>query len=297
MDFTTFKDRESLSFEAYLEGLLSHLGKTALREAMAYSFYAPGKRIRPLLLLACLASFGFNPQLGYPAAGAVELIHTYSLIHDDLPAMDDDDLRRGQASNHKKYGEGLAILAGDALLTLAFELILSTPVSDPTKIKLTQLLSQTAGPSGMVLGQALDLAGEGEDLSLDQVSDIHAKKTGQLLRFTLEGAGLIAQKDPDTCQLLGELGLEVGLAYQVRDDILDLTASSSDLGKPRGSDQDLSKSTYPSLLGIQGAKDQLAQSLHSCLELLKEIEKASHFDKSILESFILSLNLEGDWDG
>lgn len=292
MHFNQFKDQALPGLDHYMEALIEDHSGTDLEESMHYSLFANGKRLRPLLLLAGLEAFGVDHKVGYPAASALEMIHTYSLIHDDLPAMDDDDLRRGLPTNHLKYDEATAILAGDALLTAAFEVVVSGDLSASQNLDLVKLLSETAGYRGMIGGQMSDIIGENQDLDLEELESIHSRKTGQLLRFALKAAGIIANQPEEVCQTLGQLGLDIGVAYQIRDDILDLTATEEELGKPVGSDLDNDKSTYPKLLGLEGAYDRLDRELADCKEKLKAISKKADFNPELITSFIQSLALK-----
>lgn len=292
MNFNDFKLEQLPLFDQYMNNLIKNHSQTDLEESMDYSLFANGKRLRPLLLLAAIDAFGVDSEKGYPAASALEMIHTYSLIHDDLPAMDDDDLRRGLPTNHLKYDEATAILAGDALLTSAFEQVISPELSAEQNVQLVKLLSETAGYRGMIGGQMSDIKGENKSLGLEELESIHSRKTGELLRFALQGAGIISNQPEKICQILGELGLQIGIAYQIRDDILDLTSTEEELGKPIGSDEKQNKSTYPALLGLEGAYEYLDKELSSCLSKLKEIEKEVVFNPKMIESFIKTLALE-----
>ncbi|WP_019122831.1 polyprenyl synthetase family protein [Brevibacillus massiliensis] len=234
-----------------------------LYESMAYSLAAGGKRLRPVLVLAVLEAFGKPLEWGVPYAVALEMIHTYSLIHDDLPAMDDDDLRRGKPTNHKVYGEATAILAGDALLTRAFAHIAEAYLHHPavtaeTTVKLIAELGLRAGAAGMVGGQMADIEGEGRSLSLGELEYIHRHKTGDLLLAALLGGGYLAQASEPEIAALAKYGTCIGLAFQIKDDILNVEGDASLMGKAVGSDEQRQKATYPALLGLQEAKDRLA---------------------------------------
>ncbi|RFU61943.1 polyprenyl synthetase family protein [Bacillus sp. V59.32b] len=235
-----------------------------LKEAMIYSLEAGGKRIRPLLVFAVLSAFGKDTRIGIPAAAAIEMIHTYSLIHDDLPSMDNDDLRRGKPTNHKIFGEANAILAGDALLTYSFQVIAGSShpdVSAEMKLELIQELSKAAGAEGMVGGQVADMAGESKQLTLKELEYVHEHKTGRLLTFSvLSGAILVGANDQQRRHLL-QFSHHLGLAFQIRDDILDIEGTAEIIGKPIGSDAINKKSTYPSLLTLEGAKDKLKEHI------------------------------------
>lgn len=237
-----------------------------VKEAMIYSLKAGGKRIRPILLFATLNAFGKSEKNdGVDVACALEMIHTYSLIHDDLPSMDDDDLRRGKPTNHKVYGEAIAILAGDGLLTHSFEVIGdSSQIPDRLKVKIITALARAAGPSGMVGGQVADLLGEKKELTVEELEYIHEHKTGKLLRFAVVAGAMIAEASDEQLQHLDHFAKHLGLAFQIKDDILDIEGQEEQIGKPVGSDIGKDKSTYPKLLSLDGAKkkcdDHLEQS-------------------------------------
>jgi geranylgeranyl diphosphate synthase, type II len=244
-----------------------------LKEAMVYSLEAGGKRIRPLLVFAVLSAFGKDTRLGIPAAAAIEMIHTYSLIHDDLPSMDDDDLRRGKPTNHKKFGEANAILAGDALLTFSFQLLArsSNPeISADMKLELIKELSKAAGAEGMVGGQAADIEGENKQLSLKELEYIHEHKTGRLLSFSVLSGAIIARANEELRRRLLQFSHHLGLAFQIRDDILDIEGTEEMIGKPVGSDTGNHKSTYPSLLTLEGAKDKLMDHIANAHDQLEK---------------------------
>lgn len=229
-----------------------------LREAMMYSLMAGGKRMRPLLAIAAAEALGGSIERALPAACAVELIHTYSLIHDDLPAMDDDDLRRGKPTNHKVFGEAMAILAGDGLLTHAFALIgragrtLDIPAADCLAI--VEELAVCAGPKGMVGGQVADFLGEQGITSVEELHYIHTHKTGDMIVASLRCGARTAGVSPEQLQALDIYGYSIGLAFQIQDDILDLIGEESKLGKPLKSDEKQHKVTYPYLLGLEASQ-------------------------------------------
>ena len=264
----------------------------SLVESILYSVQAGGKRIRPLLLLELVEAFGVSLQPAhFQVAAALEMIHTGSLIHDDLPAMDDDDYRRGRLTNHKKFGEATAILAGDSLFLDPYGLIAVAELPSRVKVNLIMELSQAAGTFGMVGGQALDMEGEGCQLDLKELQAIHAHKTGKLLAFPFLAAGLLAQVDEGVQAKLRKIGELIGLAFQVRDDILDVTASFEELGKTPQKDLVAAKSTYPALLGLEKAKETLDQVLDQAQNLLKEIAKNRPFSGESLTKIIESLRL------
>ncbi|MEM7079452.1 MAG: polyprenyl synthetase family protein [Pseudomonadota bacterium] len=243
-------------------------GESALAQpvldCMRHAVLGGGKRIRPILTCAACSAFGGDAEPALDAACAVEFIHAYSLIHDDLPAMDDDDMRHGLPSAHIAYGEANAILAGDSLHSLAFEVIANSLLyTGDTKLRMIQLLSHAAGWSGMAGGQCLDMIAEGRDLSLSELQVLHAAKTGALIRVAIQLGVLSAEhKHPSDEQflLLSEFGDRIGLAFQVMDDVLDVTQSTETLGKPAGSDEANNKNTFPKLVGLEHARG-MAQSL------------------------------------
>ncbi|HEX4845853.1 MAG TPA: farnesyl diphosphate synthase [Geothrix sp.] len=237
-----------------------------LGEAMRYSLEAGGKRVRPVLCLLAAEAVGGTVAQALPGALALEYVHTYSLIHDDLPAMDDDDLRRGRPTNHKVYGEGHAILAGDALLTEAFGVLAAADLDPIKRAEALALLAEGAGWRGMAGGQALDL--EGETLAtydLDHLRLIHRLKTGALLRASLEIGAVLGGAAPAEQAALRAYGEAIGLAFQIQDDILDATATDADLGKRAGKDAGRGKITYPSLLGLDGARTALSEATETAL--------------------------------
>lgn len=293
MAFNNFKNEYINDFERYLLKHIEMHSNTELENAMNYSLDANGKRLRPLLLLAVLESFNVPVKNGFPAGAALEMIHTYSLIHDDLPSMDNDTLRRGKPTNHIQYNEATAILAGDALLTLAFEVIVKGNLNPSIKVELVKLLAKTSGYEGMVGGQQADIDGEGKNLSLKEVEKIHFRKTGALIQMALISGGIIAEKPSDIVDLLSDLAKEIGIAYQIRDDILDVTGTEEELGKRVASDLTLEKSTYPSLLGLEGSQNALLIHLKRAKEIIESINaKDPEFDSKLLISFLEQLALE-----
>lgn len=253
-----------------------------IKESMLYSLEAGGKRIRPLLLFATMEAFGKKAEKGLLMAAAIEMIHTYSLIHDDLPSMDNDDLRRGKPTNHRVFGEAFAILAGDALLTHSFQLITEITnenASAETKLALIRELAIAAGAEGMVGGQAADMEGEDKELTLEDLEYIHIHKTGKLLSCSVMAGALLAEAGAEQKTRLSQFAYHLGLAFQIRDDILDLEGTEEMLGKPVGSDSGNHKSTYPALLSLQGAKQALAEHI----KLAKACLKATELDTSLLE--------------
>lgn len=246
-------------------------GLELMLRAMAYSLEIGGKRIRPMLTLEFCRVCGGDVKAALPLAVGVEMIHTYSLIHDDLPCMDDDDMRRGKPSSHKVFGEANALLAGDSLLTLAFETVLSAPaLSSDAKAKAGLELAKAAGCSGMIAGQVMDLANERKAVSLDEVKATDKRKTGELIRVSAVLGCIAAEADEAKIKAAEEYCDNIGLAFQIVDDILDVTSDEETLGKPIGSDSENEKSTYVSLLGLEESKryaSELTEKAKKSLEI------------------------------
>jgi farnesyl diphosphate synthase len=230
-----------------------------LHEAMRYASLGGGKRMRPLLVYASGLSCGAGERALDHAAAAVEFIHAYSLVHDDLPAMDDDSLRRGRPTAHIAFDEATAILAGDALQTLAFEALAQAPLDAATRVELLATLARASGAAGMCGGQALDLAVTGGEQSLEQLKRMHALKTGALIRAAVRMGALCAGADAATLATLDAYASALGLAFQIRDDLLDIEGSAEALGKTPGKDAEQGKPTYPALLGVEGARAALEE--------------------------------------
>ncbi|MBS0625347.1 MAG: polyprenyl synthetase family protein [Verrucomicrobia bacterium] len=248
--------------------------------AARYSLLAPGKRLRPQLVLAAAESLGADIKLALDPACAVEMIHTYSLIHDDLPCMDDDDLRRGRPTLHKVFGEGMALLAGDYLLTYAFEVLANAPgLTAQQKIGLVLTLAQKGGSDGMIGGQAIDISSQGKEIDQATLEKMHIGKTAALFTACLEFGAVIANADSATREHLKLMGQDAGLAYQILDDILDETATAAELGKRPGTDAAKNKPTAVSLYGLEGAASQL-EALTSSL-----FERADFFSPPLNELF------------
>ncbi|MFV0421355.1 polyprenyl synthetase family protein [Oleidesulfovibrio sp.] len=267
---------EALEVEAYLGQCLKGRGIPChLLESMDYSLLAGGKRLRPVLCLTTAGLFGLPREVAMPFAASIELIHTYSLIHDDLPAMDDDDLRRGMPSNHKKFDEATAILAGDGLLTEAFCLMASVGAHvEPARVLAgIATVAAAAGAGGMVGGQVLDMDYTGRsDVSLDMLRGMHAMKTGALIRCAcLAGAQLAGASEEDQ-QLIARYGEGIGSAFQIVDDILDEIGDEATLGKPVGSDREQGKNTYPSMLGLNESKALAQQQVDAAIECLNSFD-------------------------
>ncbi|MEI3606774.1 farnesyl diphosphate synthase [Pseudogracilibacillus sp. SE30717A] len=259
---------------------------TSLKESMKYSLFAGGKRLRPILLFASYNTYAENIEKVYKTAAALEMIHTYSLIHDDLPAMDDDDYRRGKLTNHREFDEATAILAGDALLTYAFELIADDPMlSDTEKTFLISSLAKASGPEGMVAGQVLDMEGETKVLTLEQLEKIHELKTGRLISFAITAGAYLAKTTTEQQTYLENYAHYLGLIFQVQDDILDVIGDPDKLGKPVGSDELNEKSTYPNLLGLEGAEQQKEKYKETARNSLKRANATDSYLEDLLLYF------------
>lgn len=253
-----------------------------LKESMMYSLKAGGKRIRPLLVLAVCDMYNNKQQEAYIVGSAVEMIHTYSLIHDDLPCMDNDSLRRGKPTNHVVFGDALATLAGDALNTLSFGVLARMEnVSPEKKVELINMLSVASGAEGMVGGQVLDIEGEKRQLNLQELENVHVNKTGALLRFSIESGAVLSDASVEERKDLVTFAHHIGLAFQIQDDILDIEGTSEELGKTAGKDVESNKSTYPALLTLEGAKKKLLEHYNLALDSLKKINR----DSTLLHEF------------
>lgn len=263
-----------------------------LISAILYSVDGGGKRIRPLIFLDLLEGFGLElTDSHFDVAASLEMIHTGSLIHDDLPAMDNDDYRRGRLTNHKKFDEATAILAGDSLFLDPFDLLAQTELSAEIRVELIQALSHASGTFGMVGGQMLDMKGEGQELDLSQLAQIHEHKTGKLLTFPFVAAGIVAQQGLEVLDNLQEAGQLIGLSFQVRDDILDVTADFEALGKTPGKDVVAGKSTYPALLGLDKSYDILEESLNKAEAIFQNLAESQGFKKDSIIEIIERLRL------
>lgn len=244
-----------------------------IHSAMRYSIFAGGKRLRPILaLLACEVCGGTEEEV-LAAACSLEMIHTYSLIHDDLPAMDDDDFRRGKPSNHKQFGEAMAILAGDALLTLAFQVISKETPNKERVSALVQELAEASGSQGMVGGQVLDMLAEGQSYDQNHLEQIHLAKTAALITAATRMGAIAAGASPEETEQLGRYGKHLGLAFQIKDDILDIEGSLAELGKTPCKDQAQEKMTYPGLMGIEEAKKLAIAQRDAAIEAVSSLPK------------------------
>lgn len=263
-----------------------------LKEAMLYAVQSGGKRIRPLLTLAVGASGTSNNEAALDLACALEMIHTYSLIHDDLPGMDNDDLRRGRPTVHKAFDEATAILAGDALLTLAFEVAANANLEAGQLVEAVKILSTASGMSGMISGQMKDIASEEVTITLEQMKEIHREKTGELLLAAVRLGNLFLD-DTKMKEAFVSYATHFGLAFQIQNDLQDVCWTSEQTGKETGKDSELSKNTYPSLLGVEGAKDALASEISSCKRALEEVAftPENQQTKALLVEFLTYLEI------
>lgn len=272
---TDYFKQQSARVEQWLERLLpaSNKAPVTIHEAMRYSIFAGGKRLRPALVIATGEVFDADEQALLPTACALEMIHTYSLIHDDLPAMDNDDLRRGRPTNHKVYGEAMAILAGDALLTQAFITLANLEgVSAETKVRVSAEVAQAAGTvNALIGGQVLDIQNEGRPITAEELDAIHRAKTGALIRCCVRVGAMIGGASESQLQLLTEYAEKSGLAFQIADDVLDATATSEELGKTAGKDEASQKATYVALYGIESARQRAEQLCQEAIEAVQKI--------------------------
>lgn len=248
-----------------------------IHQAMRYSVFAGGKRLRPILVMAAAEAVGGSIESVMPAACAMEMIHTYSLIHDDLPAMDDDDFRRGRPTNHKVFGEAMAVLAGDALLTHAFSVLAgSLEFSDPEKVSLViGEIAHAAGTFGMVGGQVMDIQSEGQEATEDILRYIHTHKTGALFIASVRSGGILSGANSRQLEVLTDYARHLGLAFQITDDILDVAGDSATLGKTVGSDQRKKKVTFPALYGLEQARIMAGEESERAVEIVEELGSAA----------------------
>ncbi|WP_214706133.1 MULTISPECIES: polyprenyl synthetase family protein [unclassified Exiguobacterium] len=268
----------------------SSLMPERLFQSMTYSLEAGGKRIRPALLYAVLDTYGRPRALGHEAAVALEMVHTYSLIHDDLPAMDDDDVRRGRPTNHRQFDEATAILAGDALLTDAFHLIARADLEATKVVALMTRFSEAAGSAGMVGGQLDDMLAEKRSgVTLSTLQSIHERKTGALLVYALEAGAILSDASETDRQALARFGKHLGVAFQIQDDILDVEGDEALIGKRVGSDEGNDKATYPKLLGLDGAKKGLEQEVTESEAALAELSVEAPLLRELLD-FVVRRN-------
>lgn len=247
-----------------------------IHEAMRYSVFAGGKRLRPILALLACEAVGGNPEDAMPAAAALEMVHTYSLIHDDLPAMDDDDYRRGRRTCHRVYGEAIAILAGDALLTHAFQVLADagqTPLPPEWRLQVIAEVAEAAGSRGMVGGQAMDILAEGHEIDRPTLLYLHTHKTGALIRASVRVGAIAGGAEEEQLQTLTRYAERVGLAFQIVDDILDIEGATAEMGKTAGSDVRRKKATYPAVMGLEESRRQAAHLLEEAKDTLRPLRE------------------------
>ena len=271
---TNYLTRRASDVNEWLDKLLpsSAAHPEQLHKAMRYSVMAGGKRIRPALVLTSGEAMGAKTQELMPAACAIEMIHTYSLIHDDLPAMDNDDLRRGRPTCHKAFGEAVAILAGDALLTLSFRVLAEASLNADRRVRMIQEFSAAAGSRhGMIGGQMADIENEGKEVSAGTLEQIHREKTGALIAASAAVGGIIAGASDDEVARLRTYGQRIGLAFQIADDILDVTSTSEQLGKTPGKDQAANKATFPAIHGIDASHNRARQLVDEAIETVSTL--------------------------
>ena len=243
-----------MSFNNYFNNSLNNITDSKVKDAMSYSLFSNGKQLRSKILIEMTKAYGIDETLAYNPAIALEMIHTYSLIHDDLPAMDNDDLRRGKNTCHKEFDEAIAILAGDALLTHAFDLLVESSLSDTQKIQLIKLYNQYAGANGMILGQVLDMYASTSEYNLEYLKNMHLNKTGRLFSISFITSCIIANKTIDK-SILDKIGSDLGLAFQIQDDLFEVTKTTDEIGKNVSSDKDNNKITINKFLNIEQANN------------------------------------------
>lgn len=274
MDFAAYLEKRRKLINDFLEKRIAQKGISRVDEAMKYSLLAGGKRLRPLLLMAAADAVGGQGYNYLAVAGGLEMIHTYSLIHDDLPAMDNDDYRRGRLTNHKVYGEPLALLAGDGLLTLAFEVMLEQKNVEPAVlVETVKEIAMCAGKDGMVGGQTLDLAAEGKKISAKEMKTLHEAKTGALFLAAVRSGARLGGASSEQMLALTRFAELFGLAFQISDDILDVIGDAEEMGKATGSDSKLQKSTYVTLYGLEKAETMATETLQQAMACLNMFEE------------------------
>lgn len=276
VDLKAYLDARRRSVEAALDRLLPETTAqpSELHESIRYSVLAPGKRLRPTLVIAAAEAVGGQEEQVMPTACALECIHVFSLIHDDLPCMDNDDYRRGRLTNHKVYGEALALLAGDALLALAFQLIAENAAVVPAEriLPTLHLVAKASGTWGMVGGQVVDMASQAKPVTIETLRYIHAHKTGALLTASVLSGALLAGATEEQSEALRAYGEHIGLAFQIADDILDVSGDEAKLGKPVGSDEERDKATYPKLFGLEESRRRAHAEVEAALATLTDFD-------------------------
>jgi geranylgeranyl diphosphate synthase type II len=292
MNFADYLDQKRRDVDRFLESVMpaEQSPPTNLHKAMRYSLFAGGKRVRPILAIAACEATGGSSAAILPCAAALELIHTYSLIHDDLPAMDNDDYRRGKPTNHKVFGEALAILAGDALLTMAFDLIsradLMNGVEPPAQIRVVHETAVGAGDAGMVAGQVADIEAEGRDIDLATLEAMHRWKTGKLIRASVRIGAIVGGAGAQPLDALTRYAEDVGLAFQIADDVLNVVGTLEQLGKEANTDLSRGKKTYASFFGVEGARklaeDRVASAINHLQQFDSKAEPLRHLARYII---------------
>jgi len=283
-----WQKRTALLEKALLEELHAQEAlDTTLCAAMEYSLMAGGKRLRPVLLMAAADAVGGTGEDYLQMACAIEMIHTYSLIHDDLPAMDNDDYRRGKLTNHKVYGEGMAVLAGDALLTMAFEVMLRQKgIAAESAAAVVHEMSTAAGPNGMVGGQAIDLESENKHIDMETLRKMHMGKTGALFRAAIRSGAILAGARPSELKALTVYAEKFGLAFQITDDILDVTGDEATIGKPVGSDERNHKSTYVTLTSLEEARRLARETVEEAMQALTIFDHRADFLRELVRYLV-----------
>ncbi len=296
MDIIDYLSTKRILVENTMQGYMhTPLGKLSDHiESLNYSLNAGGKRVRPILCIAAGETLNSPTESLLATACALEFIHTYSLIHDDLPSMDDDELRRGKPTNHMIYGEAGAILAGDGLLTLSFE-ILSCPdnasrISDTDRIKVINLISKAVGSLGMVGGQALDISSENKQISFDTLKMIHSCKTGALITASVQAGAIIGQATNNQYTCLTDYGNQIGLAFQIIDDLLNVEGTTEQLGKTAGSDAEREKATYPAFFGVEETRKRAKNSIESALDSLSIFDHRADPLRSLAQYILTRTN-------
>ncbi len=296
MDIQRYLERQREKIDRFLDQAVPD-GETApkiLYESMRYSLLGGGKRIRPILTMAAAEAVGSQSDSILPFAAALEFIHTYSLVHDDLPAMDNDDFRRGRPTSHKTFGEGMAILAGDALLTMAFELCsnpkLKESVPQDRQVQIIQELAVGSGHGGMVGGQVLDIQAENQDIDLGSLQTIHNFKTGRLIRASVRIGGIFGGATSSQLASLTGYSEDIGLAFQIADDVLNMTGTREELGKDAGTDAKRGKKTYPTFYGVGGARELAEQCIRRAINRLEVFDQKADPLRGIAEYIISRRN-------
>ncbi|MGX7371583.1 polyprenyl synthetase family protein [Aerococcus sanguinicola] len=285
MNLQDFRRSYAAAFEEALLEEFPEQDATSIHPSIRYSLTNGGKRLRPFFILALVQAFGGDPKSAFSLAKAIEYIHCYSLIHDDLPAMDDDDYRRGKPSNHKAFDEATAILAGDALQAKAFEVISQdTDLAAESRISLLAQLAKAAGDQGMVAGQMKDIIYEGQKVSLAQLKALYDQKTGALIRFSLQAPLGLVQVSDQTKLEMASFAQAYALAFQIQNDLQEVLWTDEERGKHTHSDQELEKNTYPALLGLEAAQEALRGEIKRCEEILSRLEEV--MDTTLIRDFL-----------